>query len=303
MDFLRSVLLSFLGLFFPLEFFDPDFVGLLAHFVVAICFLDQLEHDVIVRPGASMVASRVDGREDTASVTFLGMPREFGVVGLDHESSFRDEIHVDCIEPICKVLSARLHVFVVKIHCILVGVIEVIGCHLDCDDDVEWIGRATFDGCDGKEGDRDFDRGPGVGLGRPICFSCFCRSVRIGRFCLVGADGGVAGAGRPPQTGGLLGFGPPVDWELIEFFGVVAMPNSPGWWDFYFRGCRRDVHVDGDWGGSWSAANEATDADGRNGASAAKFLAAVDRFYPTAVVGHDDDAVGVFREGVDLVIF
>ncbi len=93
MDFLCSVLLSFLGLFFPLIFFDPDFVGLLAHFIVAICCLDQLEHDVVVHPSASMVASRVDGREDTAAVTFLGMPREFGVVGLDHESSFRDEIH------------------------------------------------------------------------------------------------------------------------------------------------------------------------------------------------------------------
>ncbi len=162
MDYLCSVLLSFLGLFFPLVFFDPDFVDLLAHFVVAICCLDQLEHDVVVCPCASMVASPVDGREDTALVTFLGMPHEFNVVGLDRESSFRNKIHMDCIEPICKVLSAQLHVFVVEIRCILVGVIAVIGCCLDCNDDVEWIGQATFEGCDGKEGDRDFDCGLGV---------------------------------------------------------------------------------------------------------------------------------------------
>ena len=149
---------------------------------------------------------------------------EFNVVGLDRESSFRNKVHMDCIEPICKVLSARLHVFVLKVRCILVGVIEVIGCRLDCNDDVEWIGQATFKGCDGKEGDRNFDHGLGVGLGRPICFSC-CRSVRIGLFRLVGADVGAAGAGQPPQIGGLLVFAPPIDWELIELFGVVAMPN------------------------------------------------------------------------------
>ena len=179
MDFLCSILLGFLGLFLPLVFFDPDFVGLLAHFIVAICCLDQLEHDVVVRPCASMVASRVDGREDTASVTFLRVPREFDVVGLDRESSFRNKVHMDCIEPICKVLSARLHVFVLKVRCILVGVIEVIGCRLDCNDDVEWIGQATFKGCDGQKGDRNFDRGLCVGLGRFICFSCRC-SVCIG---------------------------------------------------------------------------------------------------------------------------
>ena len=100
-----------------------------------------------------------------------------------------------------------------------------------------------------------------------------------------------------------MGFAPPVDWELVELFGVVAMPNLLGWWDLYFRGCRRNVHGNDNGGGSWSAADEATDADGRNGASAAKFLAAVDKIYPTVVVGHDDDAVGVLREGVDLVIF
>ena len=69
MDFLCSILLGFLGLFLPLVFFDPDFVGLLAHFIVAICCLNQLEHDVVVHPCASMVASHVDVREDTASVT------------------------------------------------------------------------------------------------------------------------------------------------------------------------------------------------------------------------------------------
>ena len=67
--------------------------------------------------------------------------------------------------------------------------------------------------------------------------------------------------------------------------------------------CRCDIHVDDNEGGSWSAADEATDADGRNGASAAKFLAAVDEIYPTVVVGHGDNAVGVLREGIDLVIF
>ncbi len=48
------------------------------------------------------------------------------------------------------------------------GVIEVIGGSLDCDDDVEWVGRAAFEGCDGKEGDGDFDRGLDVGLGRSL---------------------------------------------------------------------------------------------------------------------------------------
>ena len=104
---------------------------------------------------------------------------EFNVVGLNGESSFGNKVHMDCIEPICKVLSARLHVFVLKVRCILVGVIEVIGCRLDCNDDVKWIGQATFKGCDGKEGDRNFDHGLGVGLGRPICFSCR-HSVCIG---------------------------------------------------------------------------------------------------------------------------
>ncbi len=102
---------------------------------------------------------------------------------------------------------------------------------------------------------------------------------------------------------GFVGVCPPVDWELIKLFGVVAMPNFLGWWDFYFRGCCRNVHVDDNGGGSWSTADEATDADGRNGASAAKFLAAVDKFCPTVVVGHNNDAVGVLREGIDLVIF
>ena len=55
--------------------------------------------------------------------------------------------------------------------------------------------------------------------------------------------------------------------------------------------------------GSWSAADEATNADGRVGASATKFFAVVDEFYLTAVVGHDYDAVEVLSEGVDLVIF
>ena len=91
--------------------------------------------------------------------------------------------------------------------------------------------------------------------------------------------------------------------ELVKLFGVVATPNPLGWGDFYFRSCRRDVHVGDDGGGSWSAADEVTNADGRDGAISAKFLAAVDEFYSTAVVGHDDDAVGVLREGVDLVIF
>ncbi len=100
-----------------------------------------------------------------------------------------------------------------------------------------------------------------------------------------------------------MGWGPSVGWELVELFGVVATPNPLGRGDFDFCGCRRGVHVDDDRGGSWSFSDEATDADGRNGASAAKFSAAVDKFYPTAVVGHVNDAVGVFRESMDLVIF
>ena len=100
-----------------------------------------------------------------------------------------------------------------------------------------------------------------------------------------------------------MGFGRSVSFELVELFGVVLAPDPLGRWDFYFCGYRRDVHVDDDGGGSWSAADEATDADGRVGAGAAEFFAAVDKFYSTVVVGHNYDAVGVFREGVDFVIF
>ncbi len=112
--------------------------------------------------------------------------------------------------------------------------VEVIGSSLDCDDDIEWIQRAAFEGCDGKEGDGDFDRGLDVGLGPPIFFFCSRRSARFGRLRLVGADGGAASS-RPPQTWGfLLGFCPSVGWELVGLFGVVAPPNPFGWGDFFY---------------------------------------------------------------------
>ena len=73
MNLLGPVLLDFFVLLFPLIFFEPDFVGLLAHFVVAIYSLNQLANDVVARPSACVAARCVDGREDAASVAFLRM--------------------------------------------------------------------------------------------------------------------------------------------------------------------------------------------------------------------------------------
>ena len=89
MNLLGPVLIDFFVLLFPLIFFEPDFVGLLAHFVVAICSLDQLVHDVVVRPSACVAVGCIDGREDAASVAFLRMLHELDVVGLDQKSKLR----------------------------------------------------------------------------------------------------------------------------------------------------------------------------------------------------------------------
>ena len=97
MNLLGPVLLDFFVLLFPLIFFESDFAGLLAHFVVAICSLDQLAHDVVVPPSAHMAAGCINGREDAALVAFLRMLRELDVVKLDRKLGFLNLILVDRI--------------------------------------------------------------------------------------------------------------------------------------------------------------------------------------------------------------
>ena len=119
------------------------------------------------------MAKCVDGREDAvAVVAFFGMLRDFDVAGFNSsEAGLLDEVHVDCEEPICKVLHARLHVLVFEVGSILVSAIEIFRGRFDGNDYDEWIGRATFEGCDCEERDGDLDHGRLlVGLGRSACF-------------------------------------------------------------------------------------------------------------------------------------
>jgi hypothetical protein len=72
-------------------------------------------------------------------VRFFGVLGEFFIVGLDRKPCLTDEAQMDGIKPLGKSLSSDCGIVELEIIIIPVGVIEVIGCVLDSNDEVERV--------------------------------------------------------------------------------------------------------------------------------------------------------------------
>jgi hypothetical protein len=64
---------------------------------------------------------------------------------------------MDGIKPIGKFLSPNCGIVKLEIVIVLVGIIEVIGCILDSNDEVKRVDQWGFEGCDCKDWEGDLD--------------------------------------------------------------------------------------------------------------------------------------------------
>jgi hypothetical protein len=70
---------------------------------------------------------------------FFGVLGEFFVVGLDRKPCLTDEAQMDGIKPLGEFLSSDCGIVKLEIVIVLVCVIEVIGCVLESNDEVERV--------------------------------------------------------------------------------------------------------------------------------------------------------------------
>ena len=91
--------------------------------------------------------------------------------------------------------------------------------------------------------------------------------------------------------------------DVHQLFHALAFPKFVERKNSNFLGRCDIVHVDCHWHSSGSFSHETSNYDGRIVAGATKFFEVVDELNLIAVVGNNDDAVGVLSEHNDFVIF
>jgi hypothetical protein len=87
------------------------------------------------------------GGEDALRVLIFGVGQEFNVIRLDGQPRLSNEVLVDCVEPPCKEYGFHCGIIELGI-AVLVRLVEICCCALDCYNQNKWVIQDAFEGCD-----------------------------------------------------------------------------------------------------------------------------------------------------------